>query len=145
MRMDIALFDRIPMHLVVDGGWGYSTRRTDEGNVFTHAATLGLGISYTEEIHRIKCSMGPRIDGGWGWTEGRHPVEGISTASGSGFLLTVLWDVSLKFHFTKRFLFFSEFLLGHVLVGLDPYSDGISTGGVKGPMLGVESGLSVKF
>lgn len=135
--------ERAPLLLTLSGDYGHGGGSANRGDVITQAAGGAIGFGVIGQLPRLAGRLLARLWMGRGWTEGVTSLEGVSTASGSSFLLELSLAGTLTVHISPRARLLFGASVGYVLVGLVPTSEGREVGGIAGPSFGLELGVEL--
>jgi hypothetical protein len=141
--VSVRLGQAVPLRLAVEVGYGYGGGTATLGDIRTQAALGGLALLLVSPTGRVRGVLGPRLELGWGWSEGRPSSAEIESRSVDGFLLTVALVGGMRVLLASRLWVTSEVHAGWVASSLEPRAEGRRVGGISRALLGLTVGLAV--
>jgi len=141
--LSVRLSRSVPLRLVVDVGYGYGEGESARGEVVDHAVLGGLALLYEGGNGRVRGTVGPRVEVGWGQIAATTVTGPYDLGEVDGLLLAAFLHGGLRVVLGSRVDLLVEAVVGYVLVGLQTTSGGDRLAGIAGASLGLDLGIAV--
>ncbi|MBI5517566.1 MAG: hypothetical protein HY909_27595 [Deltaproteobacteria bacterium] len=142
------LWDRLPLVLRADLGGAYGLAFDRSGEIDVVLVSLGASLQLVTGSEALGLSLGPRVELGWAWVQGRlaEVTEGgaptVRALSGNSPVLLVGGAATLRSALSSRWSAVLELTVGQTVRGVRISSSGQQVSGLEGPSLSLGVGLS---
>lgn len=137
------LLRALPLRLRLDLGATAGTAFDPLGEIDLQLATTGVSLGIVGGSERFAFEIGPRIELGWAWVQGRPSVAGVRGETGDAGTVLGSLLATLRARVTNRGWLVLDVTVGASLREITITSGTMRTAGITGPALGLGLGFVV--
>ncbi len=143
LGVSILLSRTLPLHLEIDGAYGYGGGTAGIGDIAVHSALGGLALLVQSSAGRVRGSIGARLELGWARAGWENTDSTVGSGEGSGFVLTTALAGGARIRLGGRLWITLAVLVGWVPVPLEDFPEPNFLGGIGRLLLGADVGIAI--
>lgn len=125
------------------GGW-YGIAVDPLGYVDLLNVTGGVSVLFGNRIGTTFAALGPRVELGWCWARGRPFDEATLARSVNALFLVLAIHAAFRIGLSDRLAVLIGSTIGYIVAGLEAQADARVASGLKGLILGLGLGVSLR-